>query len=225
MAATDSNRQIISRKEARRLGLTHYFTGISCKHGHLEPRPTKCGQCLGCVRKRGAEYRNKYPERSLELGRARDQKRRGTTGGKRLRSAQRRGLYAKNSAQTRAELREKQHLNYVKHIEKRRAYNKRYYQNNKDRMRVRGRNYDAKKRGNGGRHTAKDISEIMEAQHGKCAYCRKIVGKKYHVDHIRSVAKGGTNDRRNLQILCPSCNLHKRTSDPIDFARTLGMLL
>ena len=31
----------------------------------------------------------------------------------------------------------------------------------------------------------------------------------YHVDHIRALADGGANDRTNLQLLCPTCNIKK----------------
>ena len=34
-----------------------------------------------------------------------------------------------------------------------------------------------------------------------------------HIDHIKPVAKGGTNDPSNLQILCEKCNLAKHTDE------------
>jgi hypothetical protein len=40
--------RLISRKEAKALGLTHYFTGLPCKHGHLALRTVSkyaCGDC------------------------------------------------------------------------------------------------------------------------------------------------------------------------------------
>lgn len=76
-----------------------------------------------------------------------------------------------------------------------------------------------------GSHTAEDISEIYEAQGGRCAYCRKSVGDDYHVDHVIPLAKGGSNDRSNLQICCPRCNSQKQAKDPIDFAQEKGFLI
>lgn len=40
--------QITSRKEAKSLGLTHYFTGKPCIRGHISKRWTCNGKCIGC---------------------------------------------------------------------------------------------------------------------------------------------------------------------------------
>lgn len=37
-----------SRSEALRLGLTRYFTGKPCKHGHIAERLSSCGRCCEC---------------------------------------------------------------------------------------------------------------------------------------------------------------------------------
>lgn len=41
-----------------------------------------------------------------------------------------------------------------------------------------------------------------------CASCGHA-GNDLQIDHIEPVAKGGTNDLSNLQLLCPPCNLTK----------------
>jgi len=40
--------EIITRKEAKKQGLKRYFTGKSCKHGHVSERRVSTGHCLGC---------------------------------------------------------------------------------------------------------------------------------------------------------------------------------
>jgi hypothetical protein len=40
--------EIISRQEAKLLGLDTYFTGKPCKYGHVDYRHTEKGGCLGC---------------------------------------------------------------------------------------------------------------------------------------------------------------------------------
>lgn len=87
------------------------------------------------------------------------------------------------------------------------------------------RNYTARKIGAMGRHSANDIAEIMRLQNNKCAYCKDDIKKKNHVDHIIPLAGGGSNNRSNLQVLCPTCNCSKRAKDPIEFAQSLGFLL
>jgi len=102
----------------------------------------------------------------------------------------------------------------------------RWREENRDAHRMQRRNRKARKRNNGGTHTAAEIAEILLMQGRKCAYCpASLKNKSYHVDHIIPLSKGGRNDRRNLQILCVPCNLSKSSSDPIDFMRSKGNLL
>lgn len=57
----DMHLQIISRMAAKKIGMTYYFTGIPCKHGHISTRNTKNKTCHECVRKRFKDWhiRNK----------------------------------------------------------------------------------------------------------------------------------------------------------------------
>lgn len=55
--------QIISRDEATSAGLTHYFTGVPCKHGHLDTRYTKTGGCSECMRCRVRAHSAANPEK------------------------------------------------------------------------------------------------------------------------------------------------------------------
>lgn len=88
------------------------------------------------------------------------------------------------------------------------------------------RAYVARKISAPGRHTGDDIKAIMRAQKGKCAMCRVSLSRVIkHVDHIIALANGGSNERRNLQVLCQSCNCSKNARDPIEFAQSRGMLI
>ncbi len=73
--------------------------------------------------------------------------------------------------------------------------------------------------------TVEDVAAIRLAQKNKCAICRVTLGKRIHRDHIVPLFRGGAHCRRNLQLLCEPCNLSKGARDPIDHARTLGLLL
>lgn len=51
-----------------------------------------------------------------------------------------------------------------------------------------------------------------------CHYCKKDVGvKKFTVDHIIPVSRGGTDDLSNLVGCCKSCNSSKHARDYDDF--------
>lgn len=91
------------------------------------------------------------------------------------------------------------------------------------------RNRRARKRSAEGKHSTADVRNIFTAQRGLCANCKTKLfksGKKImHVDHIVPLARGGANDKYNLQCLCPSCNLRKSAKDPINWANENGRLL
>jgi hypothetical protein len=62
--------KIISRKEAKSLGLKYYFTGKSCKHGHVAERQTNKGYCCECARLQCKKYATKNKEKITESMRA-----------------------------------------------------------------------------------------------------------------------------------------------------------
>lgn len=73
--------------------------------------------------------------------------------------------------------------------------------------------------------TIYQVRSLHTAQGGKCANCKKRVGKKFHADHVVPLALGGLHDIKNIQVLCPSCNHKKHKKDPIVWARQNGRLL
>lgn len=62
-------RNIISRKDARALGLKKYFTGIQCNHGHTDERYTRGAACVSCRSGRWKLAKPKPKEHKRELGR------------------------------------------------------------------------------------------------------------------------------------------------------------
>lgn len=76
-----------------------------------------------------------------------------------------------------------------------------------------------------GKHTAAELKALMVKQRGKCACCREPLKHGYDVDHVVPLAKGGTNDILNIQLLCPPCNRSKGAKDPLEWAQANGRLL
>jgi 5-methylcytosine-specific restriction endonuclease McrA len=85
-------------------------------------------------------------------------------------------------------------------------YNKEWNDKHREQIRAHTRNRRAKEQNAIGTHKPKDIENIYLSQDGKCKYCDKPVGNKFHVDHIVPISRGGTNYPNNLVITCQSCN-------------------
>lgn len=103
---------------------------------------------------------------------------------------------------------------YNEQAENRRAKVKDWRKNNPVKVRIQWKTRQARKRAAEGIHTPDDIRQILEAQHGLCAYCgvRIFLNIKHdaHVDHIIALTRGGSNWPDNLAVTCAECNLSKR---------------
>lgn len=69
------------------------------------------------------------------------------------------------------------------------------------------------------------IDDLYRKQQGRCAACYLELFDKYHMDHIIPLAKNGTHEIFNIQLLHQRCNLFKGSKDPIEFMQSLGFLL
>lgn len=57
--------------------------------------------------------------------------------------------------------------------------------------------------------TEHDVSRLLSRQGGRCAYCRKELTLRYHLDHVVPIARGGRHSIGNLVATCPLCNYKK----------------
>lgn len=120
------------------------------------------------------------------------------------------------------------HARYAERREEIKARVRAYEQANIEKAREWGRAKTNKRRArlaDGPQYSLADIQRLLVLQRCKCANCGASIKKKYHIDHRIPVAKGGTNDPRNIELLCPSCNLRKSAKLPHEFAQENGRLL
>lgn len=161
--------EIISRDEAKRLGLKRFYTGSPCQKGHLAERKVANKTCVVCCRVHFSSFYEKNRTRLITNKLA---------------------WYKENPEYARE------------------ARNKRR----------------SLQRASGGTYSKQEILNLFAYQCGKCANCLKPM-QAYHIDHVMPLSLGGSNDRSNLQLLCPKCNQHKSNKDPLDWAQQNGRLL
>lgn len=207
-------RPFISRKQAASKGLTRYFTGVPCARGHLSERKVSNRSCFECRKVTG---RAAWPKRKAKQSEY--YKKRRQENPDELHARDRAAYYANHAAcLARAA------AYRARNPEKVKAAAENWRKNNQAKRTAAQRNRKALAR-QGGKHTADEIADILRLQRRRCGYCQIKLGKKYEVDHITALSRGGTNDRKNLQVLCVTCNQTKRAKDPIVFAQELGRLI
>lgn len=199
--------EIITRKEARDLGLKFYFTGKPCKYGHVDNRRTSNGMCLGCESKQ--EYKNK-------------------------KKATAKKHYSENTEHRKLNIKlwqqnNKDKVSFYKSqwFENNRDYFKEYYLENKNDINQRNSEYKVNNKDiinacNALRRASKNdatpqwldkeqLSE-MRAIYKSCQEISKETGIQHHVDHIIPLVSStvcGLHVPWNLQIITSEENLSK----------------
>ena len=224
---------IISRDAAKAAGLTRYFTGKPCVRGHLSQRRTVnhvCTECewkKRCREQRNAAQRAAYKPEKARAWYLRDQEKV---------KARSKSNYWANPEAAKARVKARR----LAEPDKVRLSQQAWYRANTalviqrvqewnaanpEAARSRGRNYRARSKNAEGSHTGDDIKALFIKQRGQCVYCGVKLSKGYHVDHIMPLALGGTNWPSNLQLTCEKCNNRKRATDPVEYARRIGLLI
>jgi len=122
---------------------------------------------------------------------------------KECRNTKARKRYKINPEPKRAYMKNRNSLGYAK-------YNRKYYLKRKEtgKKRATDLNRRALKKNAKGKITKAIIQELLLESNGLCFYCKQVI-EKYHIDHYIPLSKGGSNEKSNLKISCPTCNLKK----------------
>ena len=186
--------EIISRKEAKEQGLKHYYTGKSCKHGHIEPRLTSNGLCKECKRLQTARWSNYNPNYGVDwYHKNRDE------------SIEKRKEWNKNNPSSVRKSQKEWRERNPEYMPKWRA----------DNADTRAAYYN-KYRTTRLNAMCGDMAEIELIY--KDSYIR---GPNWHVDHVLPLSKGGSHSPENLQVVPARYNLWKNNKTlPAEFAET-----
>lgn len=106
------------------------------------------------------------------------------------------------------------------------ARNREWFSNNRDKKHAYLANRRSAKKF-GGHKLSPDIAQkLLKLQGDRCVACKARLDEAgFHIDHIIPLSRGGTNEDKNVQLLCPPCNQAKAAKHPIDFMRQRGFLL
>ena len=206
---------IISRKDAKAQGLTHYFTGKPCKHGHIAQRLTSKGICLDCNRNHNRQlqaggYHREYYAKRMETDEEFRQAKRNDA---------KRHYHAvmKPDADRMARHYERlatyQQENREVCNRARRAFNAR----NPGYDRIYTVAYRAKKAKAVAKLTAAEMQQIR-AIYKLRATLSAETGVLFHVDHHIPISRGGLHHPDNLWVIPASENLKKNNKLPEELA-------
>ncbi len=93
--------------------------------------------------------------------------------------------------------------------ERKKAYQREHYRNNKEQYYVRVSARKARKDGAGGSHSSEAWRQMLELFGNKCLCCGAT--ERIVKDHVIPLLRGGSDDVTNLQPLCWRCNKSKFT--------------
>lgn len=176
------------KKAAAENGKKTYLSSSPCPNGHYE-RYTTTSACVDCLKSKFLENRDERLKKLKEWGNKNPEK---------LKAAHRR--WRENN-------RDKEREGHKR---------RRSTTEGKQKKAIHQRARQARIRANGGGFVASDIEVLKKNQKGLCTYCKCELAE-FHIDHITPISRGGLNEKRNIQLLCPTCNLRKGNKTDLEF--------
>lgn len=244
--------ELITRTEARKLGLKYYFTGEQCSEGHIADRFISTSKCTECVEEQNQKNRFDWEERSLDQTRKNERAKdalkflRETVS--EINESDMTGLLTNYSFGTEdldilprdrfssqilgEEFYDTKLPCKNNHLSKRSTESgkclaclKQQQEEYKPWAKVYCHERRARFRNADGYFSKSDIDMMLLSQDGICVYCPAdfdVTG--YHIDHIIPLIKSGSNWPDNLQLLCPTCNLKKSGKSPEQYEKEIGFI-
>lgn len=208
---------IVTRAKAKAAGAKRYYNGKPCPAGHVTERMASNGRCVTCLYIARDGWRSANPEK-VRVARAAYYAANRETELSQVAVYQ--VVHAKRIRAKSAEYK-------LANLEKVRAWQIAWRAANPDKVRAYIAHRRALKLGAGGTYNPADVLALFKRQRGKCAHpwCGKSLASGYHIDHVIPLSRGGSNDRKNLALLCQPCNNQKWAHHPVDFAQSRGFLL
>lgn len=206
--------ELISRKQAIENGLTRYFTGKPCAHGHISERLVSGKNCAECNNERKRRRYHDNPDKYIQ--KVREWERNNREKFTEYKDRYNKMYYENNKEKSAEQVRDFHRRNPGKGAE----YTRNRNINNPEAIRAEAQRKRAKRAMAEGHHKGSDVLELYNMQFGRCGnpYCKiNLDDTGYHVDHIVPLSKGGSNWPDNLQLLCPKCNVKKSSKLPEDW--------
>lgn len=76
--------------------------------------------------------------------------------------------------------------------------------------------------GNAGRITVADLRDCILSCGGYCQWCgTSLIKRDFEIDHIISLANGGSNTIENIAVACVACNRRKSSKHTAQFVREI----
>jgi len=212
------------RREAKKAGEPRFF-GKPCTKCGGEIRYTGSGCCVPCHSKKVTHYEASRPfakkirDDKYKITKDRLNKQR------RLRRDKNPEKYKQVVDLWRKENSEKIANYNFKHKARRSELTKIWKKENPERhkihQKVGAHNKRARLKKIGGKLSTKIILKMLHDQWGLCYWCGEDILKKYEVEHIIPISRGGDNSKDNVALSCRACNAQKNNKLPEEWFNTI----
>jgi len=195
VSSSEFDLKIISRSEAKALGLKMYFTGKPCLNGHISIRSVIAKRCNLCTNLAAAKWKKKNPKAAKEVMKR---------------------WAANNQEQVREKSRDRTRRWVATNPELARERRRNWIENNREKC----RDYYTRRRSRTQQATPPWVDlDVITQIYRDCRRITRETGIKHHVDHIHSLQGKnfcGLHVPWNLEILMAVDNLSKgnRLLDP-----------